>query len=57
MKTSRSLVLSGKGLTELAGEAVETAVEAGVQGVDLSKNMLTQVAGSCRDRGWEFLGD
>ena len=43
MKTSRSLVLSGKGLTEVAREAVEAALEAGVQGVDLSKNMLSQV--------------
>ena len=40
MKTSQSLNLSSKGITELPLEAVENALEAKVQGVDLSKNQL-----------------
>ena len=42
MKTSQSLNLSGKSLTELPLEAVENALEAKVQAVDLSKNQLTE---------------
>ena len=42
MKTSQSLNLSGKSLTELPLEAVENALEARVQAVDLSKNQLTE---------------
>ena len=42
MKTSQSLNLSGKSLTELPLEAVENALEAKVQAVDLSKNQMTE---------------
>ena len=42
MKTSQSLNLSSKRLTELPLEAVENAFEAKVQSVDLSKNQLKQ---------------
>ena len=42
MKTSQSLNLSGKSLTELPLEAVENALEAKVQAVDLSKNQMSE---------------
>jgi len=40
MKTNQSLNLSMKGLTELPTEAVQNALEAKVQSIDLSKNQL-----------------
>ena len=42
MKTSQSLNLSAKNITELAVEAVENAFEAKIQAVDLSKNQFRE---------------
>lgn len=42
MKTSQSLNLSKKNLAELPAEAVENALEAKVQAVDLSKNQILE---------------
>ena len=52
MKTSQSLGLSGKSLTELPLEAVEAALEARVQAVDLSKNQLTEVPATLDRLNW-----
>merc|ERR1712025_398615 len=42
MKTSQSLNLSSKNITELALEAVENAFEAKIQAVDISRNQFTE---------------
>ena len=54
MKTSQSLNLSSKNISEVALEAVENAFEAKVQAVDLSRNQLTEFPGNL-DRLMELL--
>jgi len=43
MKTSQTLNMAKKQLTELPAEAIENALEAGIQCVDISKNSFTQL--------------
>ena len=46
MKTSQTLNLAGKAITEVALEAIENAFEAKIQSVDLSRNQLTEFPGN-----------